>query len=70
MRDETEKFTLVIHHETDRAWLVSENGEDDDAFWIPKSKCELTDKKPQADRKKTVAVFDIPEWLAMERDLI
>lgn len=47
------------HAETDRAWLVSDTGDCNDAIWIPKSQAELAD-----------GLLTLPEWLAMEKGLI
>lgn len=55
---------LHIHAVTDKAILVSENGDAEKAVWLPKSQIEYED-----DNKDGVKVT-LPEWLAMEKLLI
>lgn len=56
---------LHIHHETDKAILVSENGNKKNAVWLPKSQVEI-------DRigNSTEAEIQLPEWLAEEKGLL
>lgn len=62
MTDDTHIFTLGVLQETDYAILVCD-GDEEDAFWLPKSKVETTDTGEVRD-------FAIPEWLAKDRGLI
>ena len=55
--------TIQIHHETEKAWLVSVDGSRDSAVWIPKSQAELMTER----RTHTLT---LPEWLATEKGLI
>ncbi len=57
--------TLQMHHETDKAFLVSDDGNREKAIWLPKSQCERGDPKG-----KGVFEFTMPEWLAMDKGLI
>lgn len=50
---------VQIHHETPKAWLVSDTGDKKDAKWIPKSQAELAD-----------GLLTCPEWLAKEKGFI
>ncbi len=52
-----------IHHKTDKAYLVSLDGDREKAVWIPKSACEM---------EKVGAFWQItlPEPLALEKGLI
>lgn len=59
MRSNLIDCAVHLHHETERAMLVSDTGDKRDAVWIPKSQAELAD-----------GVLTIPEWLAIEKDLI
>lgn len=61
-----EEISIDVHlvHETPAAWLVHE-GDPDLAVWIPKSKCQLED----LGRNDLYRLW-IPEWLAMQKDLI
>lgn len=33
--------TLALHHETPKAWLVSQDGNEKRALWLPKSLCDV-----------------------------
>jgi hypothetical protein len=50
---------VQVHHETAKAWLVSDDGVREGAIWIPKSQAELAD-----------GVLTLPEWLAKDKGLI
>ena len=63
-RFERERYTLHKHHETAKAWLVSDTGEKDDAFWLPLSQIEIID-----DEADEAVVLDVPNWLAEEKGL-
>lgn len=56
-------FILYLHHETERAWLVSEkpNGE---RLWLPKSQCDEGKRSPGELGEPELIEIDIPEWLA------
>jgi hypothetical protein len=60
------EITLEIHHETERAYLVSETGNEDDAVWIPKSQIEISDPVEVGEAVE----ITMPEWLAKERGFI
>lgn len=60
-------LTLHLHHETEKAWLVSNDGERDTAIWIPKSQVELGDR---VNLRSQVFEFTMPEFLAYEKGLI
>jgi hypothetical protein len=47
---------IELKHETDRAYLVDNDGED---VWVPKSQCEYDNGELQ-----------IPEWLAKDKGLV
>lgn len=57
-------LSLHIHHETEKAILISLNGNREKATWLPKSQIEY-----EEDRHGGVEVT-IPEWLAKEKELI
>lgn len=50
------EVAVQVHHETSKAWLVSETGSEPDAVWVPKSQCELHN-----------GVLELPQWLAEEK---
>lgn len=66
--DVQERVTVVIHHETELAWLVSDDGVRLHAVWLPKR--FVTDPSIQWRGGQQVAEFDIPEWLAKRRGFI
>lgn len=57
-------LTVQVHHMTDRAVLISDTGETDDAVWLPLSQCEVLQ------RPNCMAIVTMPEWLAVERGLV
>jgi hypothetical protein len=61
---ELERYTLVKHRETEKAVLVSETGENDDAFWLPYSQIEIID-----DEDDNAVILDVPRWLAEKHNL-
>jgi len=80
--NELASYTLVFFHDTDRAWLVGNDGDRDKAFWLPKSQVEF-DAWRQGREEETVGgvkynpprycriiSLSIPAWLAEERGLV
>lgn len=68
----SEQYLLYVHHDTDGAWLVSEDGDADDAFWLPKSQVRTDERnhlKNGRGLSERAYEFDIPDWLATERGL-
>ncbi|KKL44803.1 hypothetical protein LCGC14_2362010 [marine sediment metagenome] len=78
------ELTMIVIHETDKAYLMTEV-EDQDGVWIPKS--QITDiretgrmepgvvlgrkkLKRTGDDGAAIVEFTIPEWLAFENGLI
>ncbi|MGH7935713.1 MAG: hypothetical protein ACREF8_01730 [Chthoniobacterales bacterium] len=57
-------LTLQLHHETDRAILVSDDGDAEKAVWLAKSQIEFELKS------KGIVDVTCPIWLAKERRLI
>lgn len=58
-------IVVQLHHETERAVLVSDTGIRDDAVWLPKSQIEYV----PGPKPGTIEVT-LPEWLAVDKDLI
>jgi hypothetical protein len=54
-----------LHHETEKAWLVSDDGEVESAVWIPKSQAEI-----EAKANGRMHMLTLPEWLATDKRLI
>ena len=66
----TETYTLYVHHETDSAWYVSETGDKDDTFWLPKSQVSTDETNMlRSSPSQKAYEFVIPEWLATEKGL-
>jgi hypothetical protein len=63
-RSDLVDVTMQLHHETPKAILVSDDGDRDKAIWIPLSQCEI-EHKP-----KGIVIVTMPEWLALEKELI
>lgn len=57
-------LTLHLHHQTERAFLVSDTGEESDAVWLPKSRVEQGDEI-----KPDIYEFTMPLSLATEKGL-
>ena len=56
--------TVRVHHTTERAVLVSDDGDPEKAVWLPLSQVEVETKA------NGIAEITLPEWLAKERGLI
>lgn len=70
-------LTLALHAETDKAVLVSETGDAKKSKWVPKSQCEIerTGKYVQLNnqvgaQKYPVVIVTLPEWLAINKELV
>jgi hypothetical protein len=75
MRSDLTDLTLALHHETDKAVLVSETGDEKKAVWIPKSQCEVerTGKVSTGtvgSRKYPIVIVTMPEWQAIDKGLV
>ncbi len=57
-------LTVQLHAKTDRAILISTNGERDAAAWVPLSQCEVEILKDG------MVGVTLPEWLAIEKELV
>lgn len=71
-------LNMALHHETDRAALVSDGGDEAKAVWLPKAAVEVvhtgkftkgTKRNGQITNLEMVTVT-CPSWLAAERGLI
>ena len=71
-------FALALHHETALAILVSADGQEAKAVWLPKSRCEFEKKNSTLPgiRKNgqsvnlPCVVVTMPEALAVEKKLL
>lgn len=63
MKSDLIEVAVQLHHETEKAWLVSDDGEKKNAVWIPKSQAEIEPKGKHH-------ILTLPEWLALDKRLI
>lgn len=64
MKAELVDVTMTLHREIAKALLVSDDGEFENAFWLPKSLCETEQIR------EGIVVVTLPEWKAREKGLI
>lgn len=57
-------ISVQLHQETERAILVSEDGDSENSVWLAKSLIEF---EPKANG---IVEITLPEWLAVERRLV
>lgn len=58
--------TVMLHHRTDKAVLVSDDGDPKSASWLPLSQIDIDDSASSGDAVE----ITLPEWLAVEKGLI
>ena len=66
-KDDPCELRLYVHRETAAAWLVSEEDDEDSAVWLPRSQYT---RGEQLDRLGRHYEFEVPEWLALQKDLL
>jgi hypothetical protein len=54
--------SVAVHHRTEKAILVSTDGNKQDAVWVPLSQVEIEDRG-------RYVVLTMPAWLAIEKRL-
>lgn len=59
-------LTVVMHHETTMAVLVSDDGDREKAVWLPKSRIEIE----RQSQRGSVVVVTLPERLAILKGLV
>jgi len=64
MKSDLHDLELQLHHETDRAILVSDDGDAANGVWLAKSIIEFEKKD------KGIVIVTLPEWLGIERGLL
>ncbi len=55
------EMDVTEHYRTERALLASDDGERDNAKWVPLSQIEITKEKGDQ------LTISLPEWLAKEK---
>lgn len=68
MRSDLVDLLLFEHHRTDAAVLVSDDGEEKSAVWIPLSQVEIESKPGKPGGREVIVT--IPQWLAESRGLV
>jgi hypothetical protein len=63
MSGRTIELEMYVHAETEKAILVSEDGEEDNAVWLPKSQIEY-------ESDGDMATVQCPEFIAIDRGLV
>lgn len=66
MKSDLVDLDVQIHASTEKAILVSTDGERANAVWLPLSQIEVERKRG----KVSLAVVTVPEWLATEKGLV
>ena len=62
---ERESVRVTLIHETEKAWLVSADGSNEEV-WLPKSQCDLV---PENSNPGDDCWLMIPKWLAEKLSL-
>jgi hypothetical protein len=68
-RSDLVDLTLQRHAETKLAILVSDDGDQSKAVWLPLSQIEVA-VAPGTGAAKGLVLVTLPEWLATERGLV
>jgi hypothetical protein len=68
MRSDLVDLLLFEHHRTGAAVLVSDDGEEKSAVWLPLSQVEIEAKPAKVGGNEVMVT--LPTWLAQERGLI
>ena len=71
-------FAMTLHYDTGKAVLVSDNGEESKAVFLPRSVIEIFDNGktgPAVNRHGEsivlpIVIVTVPEWLARDKGLI
>lgn len=63
-------LTLYKRAETALAILVSDDGVEKHAVWLPKSQIEYAPVDSGVGGAKNIVLVTLPEWLAIERGLV
>jgi hypothetical protein len=69
-RNDMINVKVTLHAETAMAILVSDDGEEDTAIWLPKSQIDYAARYTDTVIEGGVITITLPEWLAMDKGLI
>lgn len=67
MRSDLIDIDVTVHHETEKAWLVSSDVSTPEKVWLPKSMCEVSDQKPAPSKAGTLTA---PQSFLRDKGLI
>lgn len=75
MRSELVDLEVTVHHETTKmqdgedrgAWLVESDVSSPKKIWVPKSQCEVGDRRPAPSKQATIT---LSESMAVSKGLI
>lgn len=70
MKSDLVDITVQMHVETEKAILVSDDGDKDNAVWLPKSQVEVEFHPSMKERGNGIATITLPEWLAKDKGMI
>jgi len=63
--DETVELSLQCHAETGKAMLLSDDGDEKNAIWIPKSQIVALPTETSG-----IGTYEIKEWIAKKNGMI
>lgn len=64
MKSDLIDVTMQLHHRTDLAVLASDDGDKENAVWLPLSQVEVLTKE------NGIIEVTMPGWLAVEKGLV
>ena len=72
MKSDLVDVTVRKHAETPLAILISDDGVQSNAVWIPKSQCEIerVEDNRVEDSGRSLWTLTLPKWLAKDKGLI
>ena len=65
MKSDLIDLSVQVHRRTERAVLVSDDGDEREAVWLPLSQIEI-----DGPDRKGIATITMPEWLAKDKGMI
>ena len=68
MRSNLTDIEVYLHHETEKSWLVSTDGDRSRGVWVPKSQGELANESGHA--SIPLCILTAPEPLLIEKGLV
>jgi len=67
MRSDLVDIDVVIHWQTEKAWLVETATSSPEKVWVPASMCEVSDRKAAPSKAATMT---LPRGIAIEKGLV